>query len=106
MNSFFSRCDRLGHAMFLQHGIASEGTFTPKDRASMPCRMMVDVDPEVTALMGVEITKDQAVVRLLMDGISVEPKHGDVIKVGAIRYTIARRVRTDPGASWVFLCQL
>ena len=108
-NAFIAEFDLIAHQAFAAAGIADGGTFqSAANGVSLACKVMVNFDPVVAALAGVEIIKDQAMVRLLFDGMTVEPRIGDVIVVaGAVgdqRFEVARRVRTDPDGSWVLVC--
>lgn len=106
-NAFIAEFDRIAHAAFTAAGIADVGTFqSASDGSATPCNVMVDIDPVIAALAGVEIVKDQAMVRLLFEGMTIEPRIGDVIVISGSsqRLEIARRVRTDPDGSWVLVC--
>lgn len=103
-NAFINEFDDMAHEAFADAGLADAGTFKARLGVVMPCKVFVDRDPVTAALSGIEITKDQAVIRLLRAGITGEPRNDDVITVDAEVFTIARRVRSDE-SSWVFLCQ-
>lgn len=106
MTDFLATFDNAAHAVFLGAGIAAVGTYTPKfGGVSRSCKVMVDEDPAIAALAGVEITIDQTLVRVLYDGMPSAPVAGDTIAVGTRRFVVVRRVRTDTGGSWVFICQ-
>lgn len=98
------------HAQLLDSGLGDLCTFKPAGAASMSgCQAYVDFDVMTVAQLGVEITKDQAAVRLLKkkaDGTPLPrpPMNGDELVFEDLTLTVVSRTRSE-GDLWILVCR-
>jgi hypothetical protein len=99
------------HALLLDAGLADLCVFKPQGVSAIEdCQAYVTFDVMTAAQLGVEITKDQAVVQLLKkkaDGtlLPKAPVNGDELVFPDLLLTVVSRTRTE-GDLWVLLCRM